>query len=243
MAVEDNVKAASLYSHLADSLEPNLKGDIPSHEDLAWADSCLVEDPEFLDTNWSAVKDALLEIVDSHPEALSISADGIKSTEATDMDIVPPTEEAGNAQCHGRNSNNTNRKAAPANLKQKKLGNSYEINKQMIAQLLEDSPEDDDYVSSPSVPIYKDIDRSNEVFDSGLGSDIVVDEIEPLSDDIFKVWELNPLSEETERSKLMKDYFHLTPPEDQSSQKMNDVSPVKYIVGSFADLSLSRSFV
>lgn len=42
--------------------------DILSAEDLAWADSCLIQDPEISETNMDSLKEALLHILDQHSE-------------------------------------------------------------------------------------------------------------------------------------------------------------------------------
>ncbi|XP_076900074.1 uncharacterized protein LOC143554103 [Bidens hawaiensis] len=42
--------------------------DALSAEDLAWADSCLIQDPEISEKNMDSLKEALLQILDQHSE-------------------------------------------------------------------------------------------------------------------------------------------------------------------------------
>ncbi|GKB74883.1 hypothetical protein Tco_0936295 [Tanacetum coccineum] len=44
--------------------------DVLSAEDFAWADSCLIEDPEISEANMNSLKEALLDILDLHTEML-----------------------------------------------------------------------------------------------------------------------------------------------------------------------------
>ncbi|KAL5788721.1 hypothetical protein ACOSP7_005670 [Xanthoceras sorbifolium] len=201
MAVEDDMTEGSISSLIVDSLDSNRSGDVLSSEDLAWVDSCLIKDAEISDSNWNALKDALLEIADSQPESFSYSAVRIESSpEGTDMEILPSSEEAEAARFPVRNDDDD----VSANLKSGKIMDSYQINKKIISQLLEDDPTET-FVADPFLQSYKYGERVSEVFDSGLKNyDLLAVEMEPLSDDIFKVWDLGVPAEEDELIKQLK---------------------------------------
>ncbi|XP_077246448.1 uncharacterized protein LOC143886384 [Tasmannia lanceolata] len=59
MAVEDD-GWKSIFS------QSDQRGNELSPEDTAWVDSCLVKDPALSTDNWSALQDALLDILSSH---------------------------------------------------------------------------------------------------------------------------------------------------------------------------------
>jgi len=76
-AGDSEMVQGSISSVLVDSLESNENGDALSPEDVAWVDSCLVKDPEISDgTDWSSLKDVLLEILSLQPESHDSSEPG-----------------------------------------------------------------------------------------------------------------------------------------------------------------------
>lgn len=64
-----------------------------SPQDIAWADSCLSEDPDILDGGWDSLKDALLEGLNSQHDPSPYERE--YSPEVVNMDIVPD-ENTGN---------------------------------------------------------------------------------------------------------------------------------------------------
>ena len=86
----DEVSVSSLIINSPDS---QLKEDF-SPEDLAWVDSCLIGDSDISESNWSPIRDALLEIFSSQPE--SSNTDG-----AAHIEILPSSEDIGNTQFQG----------------------------------------------------------------------------------------------------------------------------------------------
>lgn len=61
MEAGDAATEGSISSLITNSIEFSGKWDMLSSEDLAWVDSCLISDPNVIDSNWDAWKDALLE--------------------------------------------------------------------------------------------------------------------------------------------------------------------------------------
>ncbi|KAK1571973.1 hypothetical protein Q3G72_025606 [Acer saccharum] len=237
MTVEDNDKEGQ--GQIGDALSP---------EDLAWVDSCLIKDSEILDSNWNALKGALLEIVDSHPESLSYSAGMIESSpERTDMEILPSSEETETAELLGRNDND---EVVSFSLKSGKSKERYQINKKIVSQLLYNDDPAETFVMDPFLPSFNDGERVSEVFDSGLNYDLVAVEMEPLSDDIFKVWDVVVPSEEDE---LVKAIVDTSSPSISSAfgysagasagageWNLNDES-LDNLVGAIAELSLGQN--
>ncbi|KAK3195366.1 hypothetical protein Dsin_026676 [Dipteronia sinensis] len=233
MAVEDNVKAGQ--GQIGDALSP---------EDLAWVDSCLIKDSEILDSNWNALKGALLEIVDSHPEPLSYSAAMIESSpEGTDMEILPFSEETQTAESLGRNDDD---EVVSFNLKSGKIKERYQINKKIVSQLLYNDDPAETFVMDPFLPSFNDDERVSEVFDSGFNSDLVAVEMEPLSDDIFKVWDVVVPAEKDElvnaivdtSSQLISSAFGYSA--GAGEWNLNDES-LDNLVSAIADLSLDQN--
>ncbi|XP_028807499.1 uncharacterized protein LOC114762208 [Neltuma alba] len=88
MDVTDGEDEASVSSPILNSVDSQQK------EDLAWADSCLIEDSDILESTWDPLKNALLEIISSTPE--SFNTDG-----GTDIEILPSNEDNNNAGFQG----------------------------------------------------------------------------------------------------------------------------------------------
>lgn len=225
MAIRDEMMEGSVSSLIIESLESNQQGDTLSLEDLAWVDSCLIKDPENSDSNWNAVKDALLEIVNLQAEQVSYSASGIDGmSEGTDIEMYHPGKEAETAES-GKNDDDvvpiiveskTNNDSHPVNQKagisfsklfevddteSETKNDSHSINQKTgipFSELFEvnDTVETSD--GDPFLPTYKEGERGSVSPDLGLDLDPFAVEIEPLSDDIFKVWDLGVPDEEDE---------------------------------------------
>ncbi|PQM39515.1 uncharacterized protein Pyn_35008 [Prunus yedoensis var. nudiflora] len=71
MDVGGEVMESTIPSLIVDYVQ---KGEVLSPEDSAWVDSCLISESDNLDDDWSSLKGALLEILNSQPESLSSSA-------------------------------------------------------------------------------------------------------------------------------------------------------------------------
>lgn len=73
MDEEDGETEVSVSSLILNSIDSQQK-EVISPEDLAWVDSCLIEDTDVLESSWNPLKNALLEIISSTPE--SFKTDG-----------------------------------------------------------------------------------------------------------------------------------------------------------------------
>lgn len=85
MDVNNGDDEVSVYSLIINSIDSQQK-QVLSPEDLAWADSCLIEDADILESTWNPLKNALLDIISSTPESFNI--DG-----GADIEILPSIEE------------------------------------------------------------------------------------------------------------------------------------------------------
>ena len=125
MDVEEGAMESSILSSILNSIESNERGEGLSPEDIAWVDSCLIKDPESLETNMNSLKDALLEIFISQTELInSSSAVSNGSPEETDVEILPSSEEADAVQFRGR----TDDDLVLINKETKTKGNDLPIN-------------------------------------------------------------------------------------------------------------------
>ncbi|CAN1256061.1 hypothetical protein LINPERPRIM_LOCUS9192 [Linum perenne] len=87
---EDLGEEGSISSLLYESLASSQNVDSVSTEDIAWADSCLVKDPEISDGEWSSVKDSLLEMLSLIPESSAVGTTtdrGLLAEGETDVEM------------------------------------------------------------------------------------------------------------------------------------------------------------
>ncbi|XP_059647599.1 uncharacterized protein LOC132293941 [Cornus florida] len=104
MAEGDDPMEGSVSSPVLGSVESKQSGDVLSPEDVAWADSCLIKDPEISHSNWNSLADALLETLSSLPDSVAFSGVEIDAFPAqTDMEILSMNEEAESSQYLERN--------------------------------------------------------------------------------------------------------------------------------------------
>ncbi|KAK1422928.1 hypothetical protein QVD17_18218 [Tagetes erecta] len=201
-------------SHIFKNVDTELTHDqdILSAEDLAWADSCLIQDPEISETNMDSLKEALLHILDQHCEIHS-----------------PPANEQGNLNDETDPDNSysemhTAEESVDQELEQENYDAISILKKQPFLPNFNDemmnvqySDDDDDvgFVASESV-------------------------MEPQSDeDIFKVWDLETRAEEDELDKQLKEALSSNA-DDTRARKMKGlkVESLDSLVESIADLSI-----
>ncbi|KAJ0693130.1 hypothetical protein HanPI659440_Chr15g0593671 [Helianthus annuus] len=186
-----------------------------SAEDLAWADSCLIEDPDISETNMDSLKEALLQILDQHSETHSTSANE-----------------------HGNNSND---KIDPEN---SHFVLEEEVTSHAAGKSVDQDVEQESYDAvsilkkQPFLPNFHDemmnMQYSDDVDDDAgfLVSEFVT---EPLPDeDIFKVWDLDIPVEEDELVKELKEALS----SDADKAKGLKTESVDRLVESIADLSI-----
>ncbi|CAN0907683.1 hypothetical protein LINGRAHAP2_LOCUS24934 [Linum grandiflorum] len=96
---EDVGEEGSIFSSLGKSLESSQNVDSISTEDVAWADSCLVKDPDISNGEWSSVKGSLLEMLSLIPDSSAgDTMDHSLGAEGTDVEMLSPDEPALNEQ-------------------------------------------------------------------------------------------------------------------------------------------------
>ncbi|KAJ6739157.1 hypothetical protein OIU74_004006 [Salix koriyanagi] len=98
IAGDSEMLQGSISSALVDSMESNENRDVLSPEDVAWADSCLVKDPEISGGDWSSLKNVLLEILNLQPESHDASEPGSDDLPRGTGILIHPSNEAENLQ-------------------------------------------------------------------------------------------------------------------------------------------------
>lgn len=181
---DDDMIDGSVFPLLLDFLASNQSGDVLSPEDIAWADSCLVKDPESSDSSWNSFKDALLDILSPQPVPLDYSAAGVNSFVRNDMETLPSSVdvEADNdiIPSHEDAERRDEEKDVPENQKT------------------------DAFYRNAFLPNYNDELKESRNIDIGLDPVHEAHAMEPSTDDIFKVWDLNIPDEEDEFIKMLK---------------------------------------
>lgn len=248
MPVEDEKMEGSVSSLFTVSFDSNLSGDVLSAEDLAWVDSCLVKDPEAPDGNWDALRDALLEIVDALPESVSYSSSGIDGPSVgTDIEMHRPDEEA-TAQ-----SQKNDHDVVPANEESETNNDSYPTNKRTgipVSKLFEGVDTIDSFKGNPFLPTYKEGESESVGEAIALGADLnsLAFETEPLSERIFKVWDLGVPDEEdeliTQLNKALAGTSSWSGPsgfDDSGTWKDRKDESLNSLIAGIADLSLDQT--
>ncbi|KAJ4964406.1 hypothetical protein NE237_024345 [Protea cynaroides] len=244
--------------------------DAVSSEDTAWVDSCLVNDPEPSGSDSDAVKDALLDIVDSltnshfenletengsHPgrtsdELLPMIEDDEAGTasypEEIYVDLVPPSEET---------------RSAPFPIV---TDDDFVLTSRMrvVLESYFSIPDDPNVTDDDSIPTSRKSETENferyfqssflnphdpsKSGDADVGLDSwVTSEIDASSDDIFKVWDLDTPSEEDELVKQLKaalaESSLLVTPSTPAGDTDLNVEALNDLIAGVADLSLHPS--
>lgn len=247
-AGDNEMVEGSISSILVDSLESNKNGDALSPEDVAWVDSCLVNDREISDGDWSSLKDVLVEILSLQPESHDSSEPGTDDLPRAADVLMAPSDEAVNLQSSVVTDYEVEVATINKELEMKSKG--FPINEETDvspSQLFQGdfsetslkhafSPnykEDDDFKMSPPVG-------------SGLDLPFSGYDTEPSTEDIFKVWDLDIPDEEDELVKqlnkaLSENPAQSTPPSDDSGvlKDLKEES-LDSLINSIADLSLDQ---
>lgn len=234
MAVGDDAMIeGSVSSLLLNSLESSQDAGSLSPEDVAWVDSCLIKDPEVSDSDWNSLKDALLEILNVQPNALGTSGAGnVVFPSRADMEMLPSNDEAENA-------------LLPTT-------DDYPIPINEVEENCDDIPDNQKahnfrsraYLGNVFLPSYNE-ENQRESRNTDLSS--LGDEIEPSTDDIFKVWDLEIPAEEDELiQQLNKALTDISSPSIPASfddlGKWKDLKGelLDDLVSGIADLSLDK---
>lgn len=203
--VDNDMKEDLDYSSLLDSLNSNLSEVALSLEDIAWADSCLSKDVGSSNTEWNSVKDALLEILIS-PQAPPSSAMAESSGQPTSTnDAILQFRENVDED----------------------LINDDDVGEVKSIELSEDDEEDfmnkhgrvkgKTSVANVFLPNYREDMVAVQKLDSGLDMGLTTYEVEPSSEDIFKVWDLGICDELDDFTKQMNKALSEIPHQNQST--------------------------
>ncbi|KAM7470836.1 hypothetical protein LguiA_009019 [Lonicera macranthoides] len=154
--------------------------DTVSQEDLAWADSCLIKDPDISGTNWDSLTEALLDVSSYQTDSIGLTpAKRDISSWGTDMQILHSSQEAGT-------SRDTERTA--------QINEEEEVEKKGDEFLTEEKNVNlgqRSEVENVFRPTYKGEMRGIEISDSDSDLSFLAFGIEEESiEDIFKVWDL-----------------------------------------------------
>ncbi|KAF7836733.1 uncharacterized protein G2W53_011592 [Senna tora] len=289
---ETDVSVSSLIINSINSQQ----NEILSPEDLAWVDSCLVEDTDILESNWNPLKNALIEIISSTPESFN-------TNQGADIEILPSSEE-NNARFRGTGKFSPVSRAAersmdgilddkmtdalpsstfqenPLPISEGNIQESNHIDLELnldypdcdmersiesstynilpvilAAASTDDIPNNEKtetlpYVTfkgNPFLPTYSEDLKENETNGSGLNLDSSGYDMEPPSDDIFKIWDLNIPSEEGELFKqwnkvMAANSLQMVPSSFDALEesKVLRVDSLNNLIVGIADLSLNQ---
>ncbi|XP_021738722.1 uncharacterized protein LOC110705178 [Chenopodium quinoa] len=240
--VDDDMKEDSLRSVFLNSLISNVDEESLSLEDVAWADSCLNKDVDDSDTDWSSIKDALLEIISAQPEPPATSV--VQSSMQLSADEIPQFRENLISMDFGAGSDEDE------DLIDGDFGEIESID------LSED--DEDDFVTRNKRgrvrgkvlnvfrPNYSE-DVKAENLDSDLNSSLTTFEVNTSLEDIFKVWDLGISDEQDEFGKQLNKALADVPSQIQSSSSdsavvLNDPMQVSIddVIAGIGDLSLKQ---
>lgn len=211
------------------------QNEVLSPEDLDWVDSCLVKDSDISECDWNPLKNALIEIMSSQSQSFS---------NEEDLEIPP------NSITSERTTVQLNQQSSTSVRKHLSGSSTYNINPLLMAveSSTEEIPDDENTGTLPSLnpflPTYREDLKENEPFDFGLNLDSTSYEMEHLTDNIFKVWDLDITSEEGELvkqlDKALSENSFQTSPGDSLKLDMKESSLDDVITG-IADLSLNKN--
>lgn len=214
---EDMIEANEIHNFL----EYNEKMEAQTPEDIAWADSCLIKDPEISDVSLDSLKDALIGIINSHSDFPDSSPTASNSfPKETGTEIHPVFEE-------------TETKESP-----KENADDIIISSRSKTHLRK---------GNASLPNYsyelEEKDYNYLGLSSGLGFSTC--ESENLTENIFRVWDFNVPAEGDEFSeqlnKLLTESTLSTGFDDSGLVKdLKDMS-LDHLIAGIADLSLTQN--
>ncbi|XP_030531904.1 uncharacterized protein LOC115741981 isoform X2 [Rhodamnia argentea] len=234
MAVEDDDVERSISSAFHASMDSKQSNDPLSAEDMAWIDSCLIKDPEILESSWDSLKDALLGVLDSQPDFINYS-----SMESDDSLIE-----------------DDNQILTPSNISVYKRTESPGRTVEDLISMDKEETDDEStpFGDSPSLhcslrnafqPNFQEFPEERTTDDSGLN--VEAHETELSSAEIFKVWDLDVPDEEDDFAKELNkaisgSSIQPSPSQLESSiaQKDSKDDILENLVAGIADLSLEQ---
>lgn len=229
MDIGDEVMENSIPSLIKDSLDSIQKGKVGSPEDIAWVDSCLIKESDISDDNWDSLKAAVVEILNFQPESLSSSSlvsNGLHGE--TDSEILPSSEET-EPKCFS--------------IREELETTDDDIPIRENANDLQSFT----FEGNPFFPGYKDDLEVTENLELGVDMGSWASDIEPSTEDIFRVWNLEVPVEEDDFVKQLNNALEDGLPQslpssfpDSDVWKNLEETSVDDLVAGIADLSLNQ---
>lgn len=200
MAVEG--EAAEGSSFIIKSQKLDEKSEALSPEDIAWVDSCLIKESDISDGNWNSVTDALLEILSSQPGLYNSSASvNDESHQEKDVEMLTTSESAEADQFLEMESETEEFPRTPNNLPSinEEAESSSDFSPIKDISDIHSLP----FAGNPFLPSYTEDLNETQTIESETDLSSSMDEIKPLTEDIFRVWDLNFPAEENELDKQL----------------------------------------
>ena len=247
-AVDDEMKEDPVYPLLLDSLNTNLNEEPLAPEEVAWADSCLNNDVDSTETDWNSVQDALLEILSSQLGEPDFAATESAGQTASDEIL-----------CSRLNVESLGFRAGSDEDEDLIDGDTGEAESLGSSEGEEEYDDDDLMVGNGKArargkgrvksifqPHYTEDNVKEESPDLDLGSSLITDELEPSSEDLFKVWDLEIPEEEDEFTKeLNKALSEIPSPAESNADASTSLEEfvnvsVDDVIAGLGDLSLEQ---
>lgn len=228
MAMRDG----SVTSRHFENTESCIKLDVlVSPDDVAWADSCLTNDPDISEPNLDSLKKALMEFVSYHSEPLETST---ARRWGSGIELSPSSEEKDTS------------KNFEIHVDEVPINEAAENNNDDIKEKT-DTPLSGSYLDKAFLPSYKDEMREIQ-YSSDSDADLVFPEFAmESSSEIFKVWDLGlPVEEDVFMKQLNKALANSSLKkvtstfDDSAAGKGFEDDSIDDLVASIADLSLKQ---
>lgn len=242
MAIEDEVSEGS-SSFILKSHESDEKSEVLSPEDIAWVDSCLIKESETFDGDWNSMTDALLKILSCQTTGVHNYSATDGSLQEKDVEMLTSTE---SAEADGFLEIKTETEEFP-----RSPNDRLSINNE--AESSSDGSQNRDvndlhslaFVGNPFLPSYVEGLSETQAIELKTESSSSVDDIKPVTDDIFRVWDLNIPAEENELDKQLNKVLEESDPQlrqlafdDSGPRKDLKEESLDDVIAAIANISL-----
>ncbi|XP_058747365.1 uncharacterized protein LOC131620337 isoform X2 [Vicia villosa] len=176
-----------------------------SLEDLAWVDSCLNKDSDISETDWSPLRDALLQI------SQSFRVDGRQDNESHLYSKEKNITSQHIQESSTSNANCLQKRPSTYNVELIRRANETSTDEILEDELAGTTMSSSTFQGDPFLPTYNEdlkptyeMEHASENVFQVWDLDSATDEMEEASDNIFKVWDLDIPVEEGELVKQLK---------------------------------------
>lgn len=181
-----------------------------SLEDLAWVDSCLNKDSDISETDWSPLRDALLQIVTSQSQSFRV--DGRQDNETHQYSKEKNITSQHIQESSTSNANCLQKRPSTYNVELIRRANETSTDEILEDELAGTTMSSSTFQGDPFLPTYNEdlkptyeMEHASENVFQVWDLDSATDEMEEAaSDNIFKVWDLDIPVEEGELVKQLK---------------------------------------